>query len=235
MKRTERIDAHSKGAAGSTSPQMASSSQSRLRCAVVALGLFVAASFSSTLAFGQDRKLDPPPPAPTPPMNFAGDETIGTLPIIQGPQAVELRRDLVIAQPSLCLEGELSTILNSIAFTRGDVVATIVSTDARSGRVRLVFPGNAQIAFDKLMIESSSIRVGLWTPGRTHSNLEAVWSDRRAMIGVGAAFSDLPILSMSAAGALSYSPLLLMAHGAGSWTSLLATTTQDFLIVRQAH
>jgi hypothetical protein len=198
--------------------------------------LFVAANLAPARAFGDDRKVNQPePPPPAPPLHYAGDETIGTLPILQGPDAVELRRDLVIHGPSLCLEGDLSTILNTIAFTRGHVVAHVVSTDARTGRVRLVFPGNVQIGFDRLMIESSAVHVGLWTPGRADANLEVVWSTRRSMVGVGAAFSDLPILSMSAAGALSYSPLSLMAHGAGYWTSLMATTTADFLIVRQAH
>jgi len=201
------------------------------------IAFFVALSFFPERASGEDRKLNQPepPPAPTPPLIYGGDETIGTLPILQGPGVVELRRNLVIQEPSLCLEGDLSTIQNSIVFARGNVVATIVSSDARTGRVRLVFPGDVQIGFDKLMIESSSIRVGLWTPGRPTSSLEAVWGARRAMVGVSGPFSELPILSMSATGSLSYSPLLLLVHGTSAWTSLLATTTPDFLVLRQTH
>lgn len=197
---------------------------------LVVAGFTLFGALDPAFGFG-DRKPDDTPPGPL--VNF-GDETIGTLPILHGPDVIELHRNLRIQQPSLCLEGDLATIQNSIAFTRGDVTAQIETVDARAGIVRLVFPGDVQIGFDRLMIESSTIRVGVWTPGRA-SGVEVVWNARRGLVGASGPFSELPILSMSHAGALSYAPLFLLAHGPASSTTLVASTNQDFLILRQTH
>jgi len=197
---------------------------------LVVAGFALAGAFDPAFGFG-DRK---PDDVPGHQLNV-GDETIGTLPILHGSEVIELHRHLAILQPSLCLEGDLDTIRNSIVFTRGDVSAQVETVDARAGIVRLVFPGNVQLAFDRLMIESSGVRVGVWSPGRP-SGLEIVWSSRRGLVQGTAPFSELPILSMSHTGALSYAPLFLLAHGsASSTTTLVAATDPDFLILRQTH
>lgn len=203
-------------------------SHTGLRTALVGLSLCFAAAFAP--AFGDGRKQDPPP------MFFAGDETIGTLPILVGQDTIALRRDLSITQPSLCLEGELADILGSIVLVRGQAIAQVERADARTSRVRVIFPGNVQLGFDRLMIESSSVRVGIWNPtGVRGGELQAVWNRRPLTLGVGTAFVDLPVLALSSAGALSIAPFALQGQGPLSSLHLLAAADQDFLTLRQSH
>lgn len=215
------------------------SRRGRIWTALAAAGLCFAASFSP--AFGEDRKPEGDPPPPNGPGFATGDETIGTLPILQGPETIQIRRDLLIQQPSLCLEGELDEILSSILSVRGAAVAQIQPLpigqgNARTNRVRLIFPGNVQLGFDRLMIESSTIHVGVWLPERLRLGaIEAVWNSRLATIYSGSEFVHLPVLNMSAAGALSHAPYLAHAQGALGSTYVSAATDQDILVLRQTH
>jgi hypothetical protein len=204
----------------------------RIALALAALGLCFAASMPTAL--GEERKPDDPPP--NGPGYAAGDETIGTLPILQGPETIQIRRDLLIRQPSLCLEGDLDEIMSSIIGVRGDAVVQLEGAGLRTDRVRVIFPGKVQIAFDRLMIESSTIRVGMWMPGRTRlGELETVWNSRLATIAAGSQFVHLPVLDLSELGALSVAPYLVHAQGAVGSTFVTAVTDPDLLLLRQTH
>jgi hypothetical protein len=184
-----------------------------LRTALVAASLCFAVVI--TPAFGDQRKSDGSP------SYSGGDETIGTLPILHGQQTIDLWRDLSIVQPSLCLEGDLNEILSSIVLMRGQAVAQVVP--AGPGRVRVIFPGNVQLGFDRLMIESSSIRVGVWTPANARQSM------------VAATFTEMPILALSASGSLSRAAFQAHVRGLLGTTLVSASTDPDFLYLRQTH
>jgi hypothetical protein len=210
----------------------------RISTALAAAGLCIAAGISP--ARGEERKIDGGEP-PIEPSLFTGDETIGTLPILQGPETIVIRRDLLIQQPSLCLEGDFDEIMASIVSVRGAAVAQVNALPvgpgaSRSDRVQVIFPGNVQLGFDRLLIESSSIQVGVWMPERTRAgSIEFVWNSRLGTIPAESQLVHLPVLSMSAVGALSYAPFLAHAQGALGSTYVTAATGLDTLVLRQTH
>jgi len=205
------------------------------------IGIAARAAFAVTLvcvtatlgsAFGGERRST----GGVVPAFFTGEETIGTLPILQGPETIELRRDLRITRPALCLEGDLADVMNAIVSVRGGALAQVENVGAHTTRVRVIFTSDVQLAFDRLQVESSSIRIGLWTPGRPEkSEITGVWSSRQATFVARTSFVELPVLALSSTGALSYAPFLAKAQGVLGPTFLTAATVGESLVLRQTH
>jgi hypothetical protein len=165
-----------------------------------------------------------------------GDETIGTLPILNGGSTIELVRGLPITRPSLFLEGDLYELQNAISFFQGFAHAEVMPLDPNWQRVRLVFVDEVLLGFDRVALLGADIQFGLWMPESTRSlNPSLSWGGRT--IGVQPTDSRvmLPLSQMSATGALDASPLCAAAGSSVGMNAVLAAVDQDFLYLVQRH
>lgn len=175
---------------------------------------------------------DEPPMQPV----AVGDETVGTLPVMQGGSALVLRRDLEIQVPSFFIEGNVNDVRNAMLMTQGDALAKVVPLDPTTGRVRLVFPGRVAIALDRVMVESCGLEFGLVVPEpSTYAYPIGVWADRSFGFVPQSSLVQLPVTQMSALGALDVAPLRVTAPGVIQSTSFQAASTADVLVLRQQH
>lgn len=165
-----------------------------------------------------------------------GDETIGTLPIMGGGPLVQLRRDLEVVRPSFFIEGNLDGVCNAIVTLVGADEVQVVPLDPAYTRVRLIFPDHVFVGFDRTLMQSSDFKIGMWLPEpRADADTLCAWGPRLATIAQTNARIELPVIAMSAAGALDQTPLLVLAAGGQVSTQLTAATDSDFLYLFQRH
>jgi len=202
------------------------------RCfAAVAL---CALAVAPVLAYGGDlREKDSPPPD----QGIAiGDETIGTLPILNTGSSIELVRGLPILRPSFFLEGDLYELQNAISFFQGSAVAEVIPLDPSWQRVRLVFVEDMMLGFDRAALVGADIQFGLWMPDTVRStNPSLSWGGRTFEMQSFDSRYLLPLSQMSATGALDYSPLCAAAESSAGPNAVMAAVDQDFLYLIQRN
>lgn len=174
-------------------------------------------------------------PQPGEPISI-GDETIGTLPMQQGAPLLQLRRDLEVVRPSVFLEGDRNEVCNVIVSVAGANSVQVVPLDPQYTRVRVIFPGEALIGCDRLALEGSDIKVGMWLPD-PHSDAypECTWGLRHSTIANATQRVELPVTVMSAAGALGQRALFVHAGSTFGATQLAVSTDADFVYLFQRH
>lgn len=206
---------------------------------IFALGTVLALAIAPAIAFagieegGRDK---PPGAGPFAPTLASGDEFIGTLPVMSNGGQIELHRGLPILRPSLFIEGDLWQVVNSISILEGTVVANVEPLDADWTRVRLVFPDQVLLGFDRLAVQGSDLQFGLWMPQPVfYAYPQLSWGTRSVALNPTDARLALPIAEMSTAGALHGSPLVVRSAGFLGPNALMAASNQDFLFLAQRH
>jgi hypothetical protein len=165
-----------------------------------------------------------------------GDETIGTLPILNGGGAIELVRGLPLQRPGLFLEGDLFELQNAITFFQGTAVAEVMPLDSSWQRVRIVFVDEVLLAFDRLALAGADIQFGMWMPETTRSTHPSLaWGGRTFDMQAQDSRLVLPLSQMSAMGALDASPLIAATESSAGPSAVLAAVDQDFLYLVQRH
>jgi len=174
----------------------------------------------------------PPPTAPA----GIGDETVGTLPVLQGSAGIVLRRDVEIRGPSFFIEGNVNDVRNCVVLAQGEAVAKVIPLDVATGRVRMVFPGRLSLALDRVMVESCALEFGLLVPEpASYAYPVGMWGQRTFGLVPQSSLVSLPVTPMSSVGALETAPLRVFASGFLQSTRFEAQATPDLLVVRQRH
>lgn len=198
----------------------------------------VALAGAPLLAFeepGGGRNL--PPPSNTG-GQVAGDETIGTLPIVAPTVPFDLFRFLVDRQASLTLEGARFDVLSAIVGIEGRSAATIEMLDPNADVVRLTFHGSPRLVLDRGLVDSGAVHLGVSVP----TAFGPGWVEARlgmrlfASESIGAGVVDVPFLAAGDSSPLVVRPLALRFDGAnGAHTTLGFRVTEQFILVGQSH
>lgn len=160
------------------------------------------------------------------------DETVGTLPSVNGPGGLDVRRYLRIQKPSLFVQGPTQTILSCVIAARGDVRA--LAQPMGHGELRLVLAGDVQVALDRGGFQALGLRVGVVLPqGQQLAWASAAWAGRA--LPFGRATLDLPVLQLDAQGRLAASPLVAGVATRAGRTAVSVRASSDLLILTQAH
>lgn len=173
-----------------------------------------------------------PPPMPL----VAGDETIGSLPILTPPPLFDVVDYFHEANASFYVQGQRFDVLNAIVESLGAGVATIDVLDAASDTVRVVFHGRALLKLDRAYVDLGIVEIGLATPFDFGSGVIHAKFNQRELpaqeLGAGAsAFS--PAL-LAATHAYQGRRLYVAASGPNSGvTSLTMRSSRHFLSVDQ--
>lgn len=175
---------------------------------------------------------DQPPAQPV----AVGDETVGTLPVLQGGAQLVLLRDLEILTPSFFIEGNYNDVRNSLLSVRGQAVAKVIPLDPATGRVRMIFPFRVQMMFDRTMVENCNLQFGMWVPEPVpYADPIGVWGQRAFGLVPHLSCVTLPVVEMSEVGAFDVAPLQVHAFSPIQPTDFAVTTTADLLVLRQTH
>jgi hypothetical protein len=149
------------------------------------------------------------------------DETIGTLPFTQGRTAVEVVRFLRDARPSMYIAGPAEDLFNSLLSADaigGPVAATI--TDLGAGRIQITFHGAVRVLLDRQMTGlSGTVTVGLASQQSQSFPTRVQFGSRGGSLGnLSVGPTELPVLALSASGALDLEPLAVATRLAGGHT-----------------
>lgn len=209
-------------------------------CSLAAFALVAA----STAWAGGDLRVSPFIAEPNGTGNSSGDsaaggddETVGTLPIVLGNPGLDLRRHLAVTRPSLCLQGNLWEVMNAIVAVRGAHEADVTILDARSGFARIVLPGDALVAFDRMAITNGSVQIGMLVPNASAGTPGFTFQlgARQRFYAYPTPLISLPIVELSSMGVLDQVPFHASIGGSSGGTAIDARTTTDVLLVRQSH
>jgi hypothetical protein len=104
------------------------------------------------------------PPAPPPMPTLAGDETIGSLPILGPAQAFGLVDAFHDANACLYVQGQRFDVLNTVAGYLGSGLATLEVLDDVTDTVRVVFHGQTTLKLDRELVDLGLVELGIETP-----------------------------------------------------------------------
>src|SRR5689334_14735934 len=115
----------------------------------------VALASAPLLAFEEPGGRNLPPPSNTG-GQVAGDETIGTLPIVAPTAPFDLFRFLVDRQACMTLEGARFDVFSAIVGVEGRSAATIEILDPNNDVVRVTFHGSPRLVLDRGLVDSGA-------------------------------------------------------------------------------
>jgi hypothetical protein len=92
------------------------------------------------------------------------DETIGTLPMLDGEGSILIVRDQVTTRPTLYLEGRYDEVLAVLLQSTGRGVMSVQALGA--DRVRCHFHGRLALGLDLGLLAMTDIQVGVHLPGQ---------------------------------------------------------------------
>jgi hypothetical protein len=190
-------------------------------------GIALCAAFALT-AFAEA-----PPGGP----NGSDDETVGTLPGVNGP-GFDLSRRAREEGPALFIEGPVEQLFAMVDGVTGYATVTEETIDAQARIARLTFHGDLRLELDRQASENASIHIG-WTMPRTFGSarMTMLW-DRRAIAQsrVSGRSVALPVEAMDAAGALNVAPVTIVAAGQrGQHATLQIVAAGSQLVFTQTH
>jgi hypothetical protein len=166
------------------------------------------------------------------------DETVGTLPIVLGEQTIKFRRNLNITRPSVCLEGDVNEILNSIAIVRGDTSAKLEWLDVTTYRARVTFPNDVLLGFDRLALQSANVRIGMNLPvsyAYPIQDWSGSFNSRHVAFSPALRMAELPVAALASSGTLDQHPMHVQIGNLRTTTSLIAFSSVDFVTLLQTH
>lgn len=167
----------------------------------------------------------------------AGDETVGTLPIVGPTAPFDLLRFLMDREASLYLEGHRLDLYLAIVSVEGRMAATLRVIDPATDTVRVTFHGRPRLALDRSAIESGALRIGVDVPvafgqGAVQTQIGARALAPAAILPGALELPSAPFTSTN----LLQRRLAFEFHGEdGAHTVLGFRSTRRFLIVDQAH
>lgn len=127
------------------------------------------------------------------------DETIGTLPMLDGEGSILIVRDQVATRPTLYLEGNYDEILAVLLQASGRGVMSVQSLGG--DRVRCRFHGRLALGIDLSLLAMTDIQAGIQLPG-----------------SVSAASTDLPLSAPARLQALQWGRYQVQSWNAeGLW------------------
>lgn len=201
-------------------------------------GMIALALLSGAAAAFDEPPTDNGPLPPEGGNQMAGDETIGTLPILGPPSPIDLVRFLLDRQASTFIEGNRFDLFSSIVAVEGRTVATIEVLDTNTDTVRITFHGSPRLLLDRAMVEAGAVQFGVSVPslfgqGQIQMQLGA---RRFAAQALATGTQNLPISALVAAGHLTRRRLTFAIDGSdGRRTDLLVRTTSQFVVLEQSH
>ncbi len=90
------------------------------------------------------------------------DETIGTLPMVNGGGSIAIQRNLQSNKPALYLEGRYDEICAVLVHSQGQGAMSVQSLGG--GRVRCTFHGRLAIGLDQNLLSMTRIQMGIHIP-----------------------------------------------------------------------
>lgn len=168
----------------------------------------------------------------------AGDETIGTLPIVGPTAPFDLLRSIVEREPCFYLEGNRLDLFGAIVSVAGRTVATLRMIDPATDTVRVTFHGRPRLVLDRAAIDSGALGFGIDVPtafgqGAVQSQLGA---RALAPAAIGPGVHELPSAPFAASNLLLQRRLEYELLGQdGAHTVLGLRATRRYLIVDQTH
>jgi hypothetical protein len=198
------------------------------------LGLVLGTAATPAIAQGSNN-----PPPNTRPGEAPDDETIGTLPSVQGTTAITIQRVVHDARPSMYVAGPAEVLFNALLAADalgGPAAATV--TDLGAGRIRITFYGAVRVLLDRETIElANSVTTGLSAQQSQISATQLFLGSRKASLGtLTAGETELPVLALSQSGVLDAGALRAttrLANGRRIGQSFEATG--NLLVLTQAR
>ena len=198
---------------------------SRVLCGALLLGMLAGLS---ALARASD-----PGSGNDPRSNGGDDETVGTLPSIGSGSQIHFVRRTNDSRPSVCLQGTLEDLTNTILHVDGSGDCSVSDVDPLHHILRLEFHGAVRFQFDRGYLHLGGVSIGLSVPGAFRDGeLTAQWSGRSsAAVAMHAGLYDLPLASMDALGRLTQSPLTLLANSPTQASVALSASSNGGVMV----
>jgi hypothetical protein len=196
----------------------------------VAFALCALAAFASARAGGASSP-------PTPPDEASDDETIGTLPCIDGDAiGIDIVRHWADPRPSVFVQGSFDDINGALLGVDGHGVATLQHLG--DGFVRLTCYGDVVILLDRFAVDqATTLVIGLSTQAPVLGETNLYWGTATRSLGaLSAGQIGLPIPSLQASGALDVHVLSAVTrYEYGERVVHRFETTPGLLVLSQAH
>lgn len=146
------------------------------------------------------------------PPTATDDETVGTLPILDGGSlGIDVLRRWEDPRPALYLEGSGESIANALLAAEGEGVATL--EDLGSGQARLTFYGTVRVHLDRVSLDDdATLEIGLsLQPSAViyeYGPTMLGWNGQvRSLGALSVGQHRLPVQHLEAHGALDLAPL----------------------------
>lgn len=198
------------------------------RLSTLVAGTFVVLAAGAVSSFG-----DGSPNSPNSGSFGAGggdDETVGTLPTYDGGPVLDVRRHARLTRPSLYVQGAAGDVLSAVVGVRGD--NDVLAQAMPGGQLRVVFLGEAEVAFDRNAFHAASLRVGVTVPdGAPVLRSAAAWNGQS--IGSWTYVYELPVAQFEANGLLDQAPVLAGVVTTQGSTAVRAGATADVVTLAQ--
>lgn len=173
------------------------------------------------------------------PFASGGDETLGTLPIVDsGKGTLDYLRFLRSVRPAFVLEGALDDLHNAILLAQGTGAIGVEIVDPVTGRARLTFSGDVQLTLDRMIFHDGSIAVGLAVPRGFGSGRLAILAGARAPVRttLRPGLMPIPLLAMESNGTLDTGALQMWTTArSGARTTHRVDATLDTLVLTQTY
>lgn len=169
----------------------------------------------------------------------AGDETVGTLPVVRG-----LHVDLPFVRgwrgdhPAFYLEGSAMELGLAIQGARGTGFVSVEVLDPKAMRLRLAFHGDVTLVLDRQRVDDLALQTGLAVPGNFGPVQATIgWgTNPPRTVRLRTGLLALPVAALSEDGVLDQGPLQLRALGRnGAHTSDTIYATSETLVLRQTN
>lgn len=174
----------------------------------------------------------PPPPA------ASGDETVGTLPALNGTGSIDFLRFVRDARASFYVQGDMDELFGAIVSAEGQSAVTVEVLDASSNQVRLTFHGRVRLSIDRNSMSAGTIQVGIAVPTSFGTGQARFWtnSGRSGPSTLSPGILPLPVNALMSAGTLNNSPLrAVLTSGIGARTALEIVAGRDLVVLTQSH
>jgi hypothetical protein len=161
-----------------------------------------------------------------------GDETVGTLPSVNGDDVLDIRRFARIVRPSLYIQGHRDDVLAAAVAARGD--RRVLVQPMPGNELRVVFLGDVQVGFDRNSFHVAALRVGVVAPESSPIlRSGASWNGQD--LPTWTYVYELPIAQFEANGLLDQAPILAGVATAQGVMRYRAHANVDMVVLTQGR